>query len=115
MMAIKKNYHDHTGHVAIKTRTLGYTIWSGPNVESIMKIFETYKGMMFTDVPGKLNLIEHWIILNNEDLVRLNPYALPHAVGEELKGEIKDMLELGIIRESESPYASPIVIESYLC
>ena len=77
--------------------------------KQMMKILETYKGV-FTDVPGKSNLIEHRIMLNNEDTVRSKPYLLPYAVGKELKGEIKDMLVLGIIRESESPYASPIVI-----
>ena len=39
-----------------------------------------------------------------------NQIYLPYAVREILKEEIKDMLQLGIIRESESPYASPIVI-----
>ena len=40
----------------------------------------------------------------------LNQIYLPYAVREKLKEEIKDMLQLGIIRESESPYASSIVI-----
>ena len=75
----------------------------------MMKILETCKKLL-TDVPGKSNLIEHRIIQNNEDPVRFEPYPLPQAVRGELKREIKDMLELGIIRESESPYASPIVI-----
>ena len=65
---------------------------------------------MLADVPGKFILTEHRIIVNNEDPVRSKPYLLPYAVREELKGEIKDMLELGIIRKSDSPYASSIVI-----
>ena len=65
---------------------------------------------MFTDVPGKSNLIEHRIILNNEDSIRSKPYLSSYTVREKLKQKIKDMLELEIIRESELPYASPIVI-----
>ena len=57
----------------------------------MMKILETYKGV-FADVPGKFTVIEHPIILNNEDPVRSKPYPLPYAVQEELKREIKDML-----------------------
>ena len=55
----------------------------------MMKILETYEGV-FTDVPGKSNLIEHRILLNNEDPVRSKLCPLPYAVREELKGEIKD-------------------------
>ena len=76
--------------------------------KEMMKILETYKEV-FTDAPGKSNLIVHWIVLNNENSVRSKPYSLPYAV-RELKEEIEVMLDLGIIRESESPYASPIVI-----
>ena len=77
--------------------------------KEMMKILEIYKEV-FTDVPGKSNLVEHRIILNNEDPVRYKPYPLPYAVREKLKGEIKDMLELVLMRESESLYAQPIVI-----
>ena len=39
--------------------------------KEMMKILETYNyKRVFTDVPGKFNLIEHRIILNNEDPVR---------------------------------------------
>ena len=47
----------------------------------------------FSDTPGKTNMIKHKIELT-----------------ENLKKEIDDMLSLGIIRESSSPFASPIVI-----
>ena len=87
--------------------------------KEMMKILETYKGVC-TDVPRKSNLIEHRIIISNENPVRTKPYPLPYAVLEKLKREIKDKLESGIIRESELPDASPTVIvkkkdESYLC
>ena len=47
--------------------------------KEIMNIMKTYKGA-FTDVLGKSNLIEHWIILNNEDPVRSKSFPLSYAV-----------------------------------
>ena len=65
---------------------------------------------IFSDVPGKTNLIEHKIELTENNPIRSRPYPLPYAMRENLKKEIKDMLSLGIIRQSNSPFASPIVI-----
>ena len=77
--------------------------------EEILGVLGKYSGT-FTDVPGKTNLIEHHIKLTDDDPVRSKPYPLPYAVREELRGEIRDMVRLGIIQDSNSPYASPIVI-----
>ena len=55
-------------------------------------------------------MIKHKIELTENDPVRSRPYPLPYAMRENLKREIDDMLSLGIIRESSSPFASPIVI-----
>ena len=65
---------------------------------------------VFSDIPGKTNVIEHKIKLTNNIPVRSRPYPLPYALRENLKREIQDMLSLGIIRESNSSFASPIVI-----
>ena len=65
---------------------------------------------VFSDIPGKTNMIEHKIELTDNNPVRSRPYPLPYAMRENLKKEIEDMLSLGIIRESNSPFASPIVI-----
>ena len=42
--------------------------------------------------------------------MRTRPHPLPYALRENLKREIKDMLSLGIIQESKSPFVSPNVI-----
>ena len=65
---------------------------------------------VFTDLPGKTDLIKHRVELTENELIRSKPYPLPYAVREELRGEIRVMISLGIIRESSSPYASPVVI-----
>ena len=65
---------------------------------------------VFSDIPGKTNMIEHKIELTDNNPIKSRPYPLPYAMRKILKKEIEDMLSLGIIRESNSPFASPIVI-----
>ena len=62
------------------------------------------------DIPGKTNIIKHKIELTENNPIRPRPYPLPYAMRENLKKEIEDMLSLGIIRESNSSFALPIVI-----
>ncbi|XP_068205216.1 uncharacterized protein [Palaemon carinicauda] len=45
-----------------------------------------------------------------EILYGRSPYPVPYGVRASLRKEIKDMLDMGIIQESASPYASPVVM-----
>ena len=65
---------------------------------------------VFSNVPGKTDVIEHEIELIKGDPVRSRPYPLSYTVRQNLKEEIDQMLNLGIIRLLTSAYASPIVI-----
>ena len=65
---------------------------------------------LFTEAPGTTNLIEHHINLTTEDSGRSKPYPLPYSMHEELKKDIDDMIKMGVIRESTSPYSSPVVV-----
>ena len=63
-----------------------------------------------TDVPGITKAGHHDIILSDQRPIRSRPYPLPHSLRETVKNEVKEMLELGVIEPSSSPYASPVVI-----
>ena len=52
---------------------------------------------VFTDVLGKSNVIQHQITLTDSTPIRSKPYPLPYAIRENLKTEIQEMLDLGII------------------
>ena len=65
---------------------------------------------VLTDFPGKTNLDEHCILLTTTEPIRSKPYPLPYALKETVDSEIQDMLKMGIIESSNSPYASPIVL-----
>ena len=65
---------------------------------------------VFSNIPDKTNMIKHKIELTENNPIKSRPYPLPYAMRENLIEEIEDMLSLEIIRESNSPFASPIVI-----
>ena len=67
-------------------------IWRDPNV--------------FTDMP----VIQHRVKLTDDTPKRCKPYPLPYAMREELWNEADSMLEMGVVRPSTSPYASPIIM-----
>jgi hypothetical protein len=62
---------------------------------------------VFSDIPGETNLIEHKIELTTDVPVRTKMYTLPYMTRKEISFELQKMLELEIIEESDSPYASP--------
>ena len=65
---------------------------------------------VFTDMPGETDVIQHQIRLTDDMPIRCKPYPLPYAMREELRNEVDTMLEMGVVRPSTSPYASPIVM-----
>ena len=77
--------------------------------EEMMNTLSRHKEV-FLDILGKTNMIKHKIELTNNNPVRSWLYCLTYAIRENLKKEIEGMLSLGIIRESNSSFASPIVI-----
>jgi len=65
---------------------------------------------LFTEVPGTTNLVQHHIKLTSEEPVRSKPYPVPYSLRESLKEDINDMIKMGVVRESNSPYSSPVVV-----
>ncbi|XP_071501873.1 uncharacterized protein [Diadema antillarum] len=65
---------------------------------------------VLTDLPGVTNLGCHDIELTDLRPIKSRPYPLPHALRRVVDDEVKEMLDLGVIEASSSPYASPIVL-----
>ena len=85
---------------------LGLTKFQEENVWQVLGAYDS----VFTDVPGKSNVIQHQITLTDGTPIRSKSYPLRYAIRENLKSEIQEMLDFGIIRTFASPYAFPIVI-----
>ena len=64
----------------------------------------------FSDMPGHVDVIQHTITLtDNFKQKRLSAYRVPERLKPEVDRQIQEMLEIGIIRPSQSPMASPLV------
>ena len=66
---------------------------------------------IFIDTPGLTPLGTHKIQLKpGASPIKQQPYRLNQTKAEELTKEIDKLLSLGIIRPSESPFASPCIM-----
>ncbi|GFO43810.1 Zinc finger protein [Plakobranchus ocellatus] len=65
---------------------------------------------IFSDRPGTASTEEHCIELTSSIPVRQRPYPVPYAMRQTLRDKLRKMEDLGVIRESSSPYASPVVV-----
>ena len=75
----------------------------------LQNLLEQHKDI-FTDVPGRTNVISHTIRTKTDTPVRQKLYRTPHALRDKIRKELDSLLELGIIEPSNSPYASPITV-----
>ena len=59
---------------------------------------------------GKTSLVKHQIKLTDPIPFKEKYRRIPPAMVEEVRQHLKEMLDLGVIRESESPYCSNVVL-----
>lgn len=62
-----------------------------------------------TDI-GKCNLVKHKIILNDYSPFKQPYRKIPPGMYEEVRQHLRDMLECGAIKESDSPFSSNVVL-----
>jgi len=68
-------------------------------------------GDIFSDVPGRTTLGVHHIELQPDTKpIYCAPYCLNQEKAKVLKDELDNLLDQGVIEESTSPWASPIVM-----
>ncbi len=80
---------------------------------TLLKVLEKHReAIALTGEPlGVTHCAEHHIKLKpGSSTVYLNAYKLPHSQTELVQEMIKDMLEQGVIQESNSPWNSPIFL-----
>ncbi len=65
---------------------------------------------VFSPLPGRTDLIHYHIKTIPGEVARSRPYRLPEHKKKVVRDELEAMLELGVIEESHSDWASPIVL-----
>ena len=82
---------------------------NGEQRNEVVEVLRRYEEI-FTKIPGKASVVERKIDLTDDRPIRCKPYPLPYTKRGEIREEIKNMMDTGIVRESSSPYASPLVV-----
>ncbi|KAI2654662.1 Retrovirus-related Pol polyprotein [Labeo rohita] len=67
-------------------------------------------GVVFSSQPGQTNVVQHDIRTPPGVIVRQRPYQVPEARQQAIEEEVQQMLKLGVIEPSRSPWSSPIVM-----
>uniref|UniRef100_A0A3B1KDF6 Gypsy retrotransposon integrase-like protein 1 n=1 Tax=Astyanax mexicanus TaxID=7994 RepID=A0A3B1KDF6_ASTMX len=65
---------------------------------------------VFSESPGRTQVIHHRIPTEPGKIVRQRPYRLPEARRKAVEEEVRKMLQLQVIEPSASPWSSPIVL-----
>lgn len=58
----------------------------------------------FRDIDHKIHLVSH------SQPVNVKPYRYPHSQKNEIEKLVTDMLHSGVIRPSQSPFSSPVLL-----
>ncbi len=65
---------------------------------------------VFSLLPGRTTVVHHDMVAEPGRKARLKPYCIPEAQREAIREEVRKMLDLNIIEESNSAWSSPIVL-----
>ncbi len=65
---------------------------------------------VFSSLPGQTNVLQHDIRTPPGVVVRQRPYRVPEARRQAIEEEVQQMLKLGVVEPSRSPWSSPIVM-----
>ncbi len=65
---------------------------------------------VFSPIPGRTQVLQHDVRTPPGTVVRQRPYRVPEARRHAIKEEVQEMLRLGVIEPSRSPWSSPIVM-----
>ena len=65
---------------------------------------------IFSNIPSRTSVTEHKVDTGEAPPIRSPPYRIPQSLLKTVNDELRQMLELGIVRPSKSPWASPVVV-----
>ena len=86
--------------------------WDKEQKDKMKKVFEDYHHLFaLEDLElGKTNLVKHIIKLEDPKPFCERYQRIPSHQYEEVKKHLKEMVEIGVIRKSNSPWVSAVVL-----
>lgn len=82
----------------------------GPKQQDQARLVLRQRQDMFSTKPAYTTMAVHRVETLEQPPIRQAAYQVPESVREGMRQEIKDMLDLGVIEPSNSPWASPVVL-----
>ena len=82
---------------------------NGEQKEQVRQLLEEFSDF-FSNVPNRTNAVVHSIDTGQASPIRSSPYRIPQSLIKAVNEELDEMLAMGIVRPSTSPWASPVVI-----
>ena len=78
----------------------------------LLSLLNKYRGCFALNMSevGKTDITEVTLTLSDDKPVTYRPYRMPYSEREKVNNIVKDLINNEIIRESQSPYASPILL-----
>lgn len=110
ILAMNQNVNSSIGGVPIIDIRIG--VLSEHDRDSLMNLLLQYKHTFANDTKdlGCTNLLNMKIKLTTQQPIYRQPYRLSHTEQQIASTKIRELLDAGIIKESESNYASPIIL-----
>ena len=90
-----------------------HTVWWGPELKTeLHELLEEHSFLFAMDSMdlGKTDLIQHHIELTDYTPIKDRYRQIPPHQYDEVRKHLREMLEIGAIRKSNSPWASPVVL-----
>ncbi|CAM4640132.1 unnamed protein product [Lepidochelys olivacea] len=75
----------------------------------VREVLHQYR-QLFSNQPGRTNLTVHQVQTGSHPPIRCSPFRVTGKTAQDLEREVRDMLPLGVIQPSASPWASPVVL-----
>ena len=78
-------------------------------IKRVQQLLEEFSDI-FSNVPDRTNAVVHNIVTGQASPIRSSPYRIPQSLLKAVNEELDEMLAMGKVRPSASPWASPVVI-----
>ncbi|CAM4329409.1 unnamed protein product [Lepidochelys olivacea] len=75
----------------------------------VREVLHPYR-QLFSNQPGRTNLTVHRVQTGSHPPIRCSPFRVTGKTARDLEREVRDMLALGVIQPSASPWALPVVL-----